>query len=218
MKRKKSIVMCLLLLVLLAFPVSAQAASQKKKALKAYEKFLTKETVGFLDGGGELLNVPMAACRFALAYVDNNSVPELVVYSPEIEKLDWGGGLKYGGDYYGCYIVYTYKNGKVKRTARTQLVKFAGYYKKEGVLAERYTIKGGLKENHYILKKGKLKEAFSRSKGAHSKNRIYRNDMKQTVISKAAYEKGLKSLTGGRKLTKVKFRANTAANRKKYLK
>lgn len=33
-----------------------------------------------------------------------------------------------------------------------------------------------------------------------------------------AYEKGLKSLTGGRKLTKVKFRANTAENRKKYLK
>lgn len=217
-KKKKSIVMCLLLLVVLSLPVSAQAASQKKKALKAYEKFLTKETVGFLDGGGASEDVSMAECRFALAYIDDNSVPELVIYSPEIEKLDWDGGLKYGGDYYGCYTVYTYKNGKVKRTAHTQLVKFAGYYKKEGVVSERYTIKNGLKENCYILRKGKLKEAFSKAKNTRSKKGIYRNEMKQTAISKAAYEKGLKSLTGGKRITKVKFRANTAANRKKYLK
>ena len=197
MKKKKRIVGLFLFAVLLvAFTGSVQAASQKSKALKAYNQFLSKTYIDWETGYVETKD-----CSFALACVDKDNVPELLV---------WGAGRPvYHAS--GYARLYTYKNGKVVQVAKIR--DGFRYYKKTGIYIATSFLRGQI---DYYAKlsgtstKGKL-TSFSSYKTTYS-------DEKGKTISKSAFQKKLKKLVGKKKPSIPKAHKNTSANRKKYLK
>ena len=70
-KNKRTVGLFLFAVLLVAFTGSVQAASQKSKALKAYNQFLSKTYIDWETGYVETKD-----CSFALACVDKDNVPE----------------------------------------------------------------------------------------------------------------------------------------------
>ncbi|MCD7744179.1 MAG: hypothetical protein LUI13_02620 [Lachnospiraceae bacterium] len=207
--------LCVLFCALLLFlPVRAEAASSKTKALKAYKKFLAQSTMTW--GEGSSTTVTLSKCRFAVVYLDKNSVPELILYA--------GSNSVDGSD--GSYLIYTYKNGRVTFVARAW--ESFSYYKKKGVYLTSHRWNG----YYYTFSSATAVRRFSVTdetvsyydiNGDGEYSLVYKRfadatDSTGTVISKSAFNSQLKSLIGSKKLTTPKFRKNTAANRKKYLK
>ena len=112
MKKKTwffSLVFAMILAVV--FSGTVFAGGNKSKALKAYDKFLKKEA-------------KKSDCEFdrwGLAYLDNNSVPELIVYKSKSPLI-------------GMASIYTFKKGKVvKISANYGGAYYTHYYKKTSV-------------------------------------------------------------------------------------
>ena len=101
MKNRKTrftgIIAMVVMVTVMLMPVGVQAASQKSMAIQAYKKFLSNATIPWEDDW----NVRASRCSFALAYIDNNNVPELIVSN----RLD----VPHAG---GHGRIFTYKNGK----------------------------------------------------------------------------------------------------------
>lgn len=214
MKREKRncwkilFLMTAMLTLLLAAGMTTQAASQKTKAMRAYKKMMAKTSIYKEDW-----KMKTANCEFAVAYIDNNSVPELIVYNDT--DIPHVGG-------YG--MLYTYRGGKVRYvTGLTMDDKSSlGYYKKKGILTDAYAQMGMKGEKYIRLKKAKVSSVLYKSymmNGYSWKlDTCYKYASNRTVeISKKSFSKKLKSYIGSRKMTKFKFYANTAANRAKYL-
>lgn len=201
-KKRKSwknilMLLCVALLAGILLPgVQTEAASKKTKALKAYKKLLASDSIEFSSRG----SVNPSDYSFALVYIDNNSVPELVIWGNQPHSL---------------YAVYTYKNGKAKFLQNTG--DGFGYYKKKGIFA------GGLFssyacENYFKLSAGKSIKRFSITEynGFASYQRYQSN--KEVSITKAKFKRQLKKLVGSTKeTTNITWHKNTVANRKKYL-
>ena len=159
---------------------------------------------------------------FSLAYIDNDNIPELIVQRPE-------------KNYCACAWVYTFKDGKAvpvsftkRRRVYGAMNSITGYYKKKGVFCNRF-INGGEDSadstDYLTLKKGKVNDlSISEDEnGNYYVSSMEKNDEGESYVvgnptTKADFRKRLKKLTGGGKMTKITYRANTAANRKKYLK
>ena len=197
MKKKKRIMGLLLFVVLLvAFTGSVQAASQKSMALKAYNQFLSKTYIDWESGYVETKN-----CSFALAYVDKDNVPELLVVG--------AGKPVYHASGYGR--LYTYKNGKVVQVAKIR--DGFRYYKKTGIYIATSFLWGQI--DHYM----KLSGTSTKEKlGSFASYKTTYSDEKGKTISKSAFQKKLKKLVGKKKPVIAKAYKNTSANRKKYLK
>lgn len=176
--------------MMMSLSITANAASQKQKALKAYANFMASEK---------------SNVRFGIAYIDNDSVPEL------IRECNGEFGLR----------VYTYKSGKVQGlysswdNGHSETNGFA-YYPKKSL----FRIRSGTMIDcfdYYTLKNGKETivfgcnqegEYYSYQKGSRSQ---------RSVIFQKDFEKQLKKLTGSAKLTACKYYKNTSAYRKKIL-
>lgn len=209
MNRKKWMITLLVVLVAFAMPLSAQAASQKTKAIKAYKIFLSKAMIPWDDDW----NVRASRCSFGLAYIDGDNVPELIVSTSDVSHAA------------GYGRIYAYKNGQVKRVANLAMNDSkCSYYKKKGVVIDTYA-QGGSTKNYKKLTAAGLTTklaVFSNvakvpwlPKGtSYYKMTGYTNKK----VSKATFHKELKKLVGNKKATKVSMRKNTVANRKKYLK
>lgn len=200
LKRKKEwlLLLCMFTLCLIIPCVKADAASTKKKAVKAYKEFLSKEKIAW-DANWK---VPAEECRFALVYIDKDNIPELVLYNTSVPHM--------GG--YGR--IFTYKSGKVKRVGIVDIDgnKFY-YYKKKGVFISCYG-NGGVFNNYRKITKGKIVHQLQKGKAlSDNKTRYYNANGKE--ISKSAFNKKLKKLVGSKKKTSAKFCKNTKANRKK---
>lgn len=171
--------------------LTVNAASQKQKALKAYDKFMASQ-------GSNV--------RFAIVYIDNDSVPEL------IRKCNGSFGLR----------VYTYKNNRVTGLYSTwenddysETTAFA-YYPKKSLFRIRsglmfdcydyYTLKNG--QETIVLGYNQIGEYYRFNKG---------DKYNRTDISKKEFQKRLKKLVGNKKLTTCTYYKNTSANRKKIL-
>lgn len=201
------------LLLVLAFTVSllpgtgAQAAS-KSKALKAYKAFLAQSTIPW-GRDTYYTAVPTKNCSFALAYIDNNSVPELVVSNAQdiTHVAGWG-------------VVFTYKNGKVQPVDNIQLDGDFYYYKKKGIFASSYLGSGELSYTYSKMSGVKAAEKLLEGKNIISGKKSYyslsADSRKQ--ISKSKFNSALKKLVGSTKKTKVKLYKNTSTNRTKRLK
>ncbi|MCD7746726.1 MAG: hypothetical protein LUI13_15850 [Lachnospiraceae bacterium] len=57
---------------------TAYAASAKSKALKAYSGLLSQDSIKW---GSQSSVVSLSDCSFALIYLDNNAIPELLIYA-----------------------------------------------------------------------------------------------------------------------------------------
>ena len=158
-----------------------KATSSKSKALKAYYNFL--KSYKFTSD--------YSARGFNLAYINNDSIPELVVFD---------------GDYHAAGgKVYAYVNGKVKYVG--EFGEWGGfeYQEKKGVIRSSYFGWGSCETTYYKWSGSKLSTIMSSSEiGKFSSNgdfeyKYYINGKKVTLSkyksSIAPYEKGLKSVS-----------------------
>lgn len=188
---------CLLfgLLLVTAGGMHADAASAKTKAVRAYSDLLKKSKVTIM--GGELRP---AKARFAAVYIDNDSVPELIIEDMEA----------------GCWYVLTYRNNKVKCMDCFIGVFSMSYYKKKGIMAVDVDSFGGGALIYSKVSNGKLTDIASQTQSGGSGKNIYYVKGKKT--SRTAFSKYLKKITGSKKAARIRFYKNTAANRRKYIK
>ena len=109
------------------FSVNVHAASAKKKALKAYKKMLSKKKLRINVEGAN--TVRTSKLSFAVAYIDNNSVPELILKRTDDDEIG-----------FNCHdLFYIYRKGKTKRlTASYGNVSMTGYYYKKTGFFEVY--------------------------------------------------------------------------------
>lgn len=181
--------------------ICVNAASAKSRAMKAYKNMLSSRKT--LNKYTEFYD-PMSTITFTTAYVDNNSVPELII------------------NVYDTQYVFTYKNGKIKTVSsffyQYKLHPFA-YFKKKGIYCAAEFLHDISSFQYCTLKKGKSKhfatEVYNKGKfvGYRAVN--------GSSISSSSFQKLLRKKGGNGRLTVIQvnsFRKNTAANRNKYLK
>ncbi len=195
--------LALLLCLSLAIPaVRVQAASEKSQAIMAYKQYLSsKENNGSFD--------------FAMIYLDNDSVPELLV-----------GGVN----------LYTFEDGAMVHHSATFGDSGYGYYKKKGVFVSMHTHFNVFDRSAYenwdyskFAKSTITKKLFrdcvyktnSSGKVAGKKKYTYsKYNTKGTTVktSKSKFRSILKQMVGKEKMTKIQMHHNTSANRNQYLK
>ncbi len=195
-------------------PQPAHAASANTKACKAYAKMLSKSTFKWVD-----TTVRSRSLKFACQDINKDGVKDLVVYNPE------------AFDYEGFYRIYTFKKGKVKRVGSyydVRVCRNKNFFESSRAHMdnEEYT--------YYRLgKNGKAKklaayktQMMSRPNAKVAKTKYINGDIpvyyyackvNGKSVSYNKCMKTIKSLKKGSKDT-LKYRANTAKNRAKYLK
>ena len=202
---------CILLAVTIAVMVpvvSGFAATPKQEALNAYNRWLSgaKAQVmpkGFDELDGELYTpTPASQTRFAIAYINNDSIPELIVQTSD-----------------GVYqSILTYRNGKIVRIDSSHYITglTKGYYSKTGVFVNlskyfgyKYYIMGtsGITERLGILTSVTPKEYYYYAKNGKSISLKNHTELRNKLMT----------FTKGKALTPVKYYANNAANRKNVL-
>lgn len=190
---------------------NVQAASNKTKALRAYRKLLSQTTIK----RDAYTTFKTKDCRFALAYIDNNSIPELIVYCSSTSHIECKGAL------------YTYRKGKLQYVCKLMLDtrKRLGYYPKTGWFVDNTTYQGYGTDEFYKLKSGKVKDdvEYFRSVEYNGKNytatgfSIVTNGKYQEV-SATVFNRSLRYNTNNKSFKTFKFYKNTKSNRTKYLK
>lgn len=206
MKTLKKTVLFLCLLTAVAAPANVQAASQKAKAMKAYKNMLSKQTIQW--GENKNYTVPAKNCVFATAYIDKDSVPELIVQN-NIDIPHWSD----------CTVMYRYRNGKIQVVKNISAVHRFFYYKKKGVFVGNDLSAGIDRSVYYQLAKGRVsaKQTINKNVGGTG-GKWTKYYLGNRQVAKSQFNKSLKKITGARKRTEAKFRKNTAGNRKRYLK
>lgn len=208
---KRILLLAGLFILVFSCSITSQAASQKTKAKKAYRTMLAKKYI-YKDGW----RMTTKNCDFALAYIDNDSVPELLVYNSD--DIPHMGG-------YG--MLYTYSKGKVKYVTGLAMDerKTLGYYKQKGILTDAYAQQGYKSEYYIRLKSGKTTSVLCKEYKYNFRSDKWKlssykklSSGKLKSASKSSFNKSLKSYVKTRKFTKFKFYKNTSKNRTKYLK
>lgn len=208
MKRIISIVLvCTAFLSAFFFPssISVNAASTKAKAMKAYKEFMKTRDSKEL---------------FTIAYIDNNSVPELIVDRKP------SNGTRFNG--YGD--LYTYKKGKIILVTN-YLCTFGNwnanhtggkfkYYKKTGIFLDDDSFQGCSVTGYH-----KLKNKDETRKASKMEYKEWTEITPATqykigdeLTTKSKFKSYVKKLTKGKKLTKAKLYKNTKKNRNRILK
>lgn len=79
--KKTTLLSLFIFCVIISFPIQANAASAKKKALNGYEKILksSKIRLHISDSAAYDDYLESKDMSFALAYIDGDSVPEMII-------------------------------------------------------------------------------------------------------------------------------------------
>lgn len=190
------------------------ASSKKTQALRAYKTLLSQKS--FEIDGLKYSEANLSACSFTTAYIDGDTVPELVIYCPN----------KYG-DANGFYDVFCYDNGKIKYITHAG-IKFQ-YVKKRSVIKTAFWIYkiGGTTEQHIVIKNSMVKKIYNYRSEWRQNDTVKKEysltsysdktNYKFKYISSNAYKKAVKKFTGSKKAIEPKFYKNTAKNRKNKL-
>ena len=202
--------------------ITAKANGKTKKCVvtvkkvpgyvKAYKTLLSKKTIYWENNKACPLDT--SRLQFSLAYIDNNSIPELIIETDgqTPHAVGWG-------------MLYTYRNNKLTYVGMLNMNSTLYYYKKKGVILDNYYQGGYTSDSYRLLKNGKLYDKLQKS-GRYNYTTweiegysYYSTASSKTKsLTKAQFNSRLKSLVGSKKKTAVKLYNNTAANRKKYIK
>lgn len=203
-KRFVSVFLSILMLLSAAVVFSApkaDAASKKAKAIAAYKSLLASNSLL-----KKFRTDSLSELKFATVYLDNNKVPELVVWQ--------------GSDAY----LYTYKS-KVKKVAYLKFGSLSEkfqYYKKTGMFIDCGLHSGVIHEGYNKFKGTKATLKLFRTSRLSMTATSYTNfkvkKSKNVKISAKKFKKELKKLTKKKKKKSAKFYFNTEDNVKKYLK
>ncbi len=223
--------MMLVLSISLMFSgIQASAASSEQKAYKAYKKLLSKKRVEVLKKGSWFLNsnnkekrivtmTPSKCITFQLIYLDNDSVPELIVRDTKRN----------------AFALYRFKKNKAVKVAQGSRGSKGGdvpcyYYGATGLLYVRDSVSSKVYVYYYNGKKLTPKYVWYQKGNSLNGTNHYKDPIKGkrnsytdgTFISKDTYKKEITSYGSN---TKVSDRiyiecngyhmfANTKANRK----
>ena len=204
-----------LTIVMLVPAVSGFAVTPKQAALNAYSRWLSGSKVqvmpkGYRDYNDGELFAPVSASntQFAIAYINNDSIPELIVRTVD--------------GHYGS--VLTYRNGKIVRLEYTDEVigMVYGYYSKTGMYLNRRKWPDSISKDSYkLMGAAGVKERFEIYTWKSGAKEIFyydRNGKSVTLRNHTEFRNKLLTFTKGKALTVYKFYRNTAANRKNILK
>lgn len=219
---------CLLLAVLMIFMLfprtDASALTAKQKALKAYTAFLARSTVPVVSSGKTCYSEwhpytykgsRASEVYFGLAYIDNDSIPELVLKTLNPYVSNKRPRIT---------AVFTYYNGRVKRVKEitNNYGYVEGYFYKAGAYKWIQLDEGGDRETYISpLRNGTTTRKLRRDDNTYG---LYPTVYYKYVsgntqrISRSSFVKLYKSMTKSKSLTRIKYHQNTAANRKNYLK
>ena len=224
---KRYLKKCLFILIMVIacmLPTSVSAATTKEKALAAYKTFLSQKTIHWRDVSGQdtysyLKARTLSKMKFTIAYVDNNTVPELVLYQD----------TSYPGIHTtGQMMLYTYQNSKVTYVATLRDLGVTSgtfrYIKKKGVFIDNDYSSGIDTINYRRLISGKAVVWLARARNYANKNANFKVGtcayfVKGTTrITYKCYLNQREKIAGSASVVKASFHANTAANRNTYLK
>ena len=177
------ILLIIVLIVALAFPgMDGYAMTKKQKALKAYAAFLNKHKTTSTYWGTEYN-------RFHLAYINGDSIPELV--------------FSHADEYYHAIgaTVYTYANGKVKKISVFGTYGTFWYAPKKSRIRIVDSHMSG--DNFWFYKIVNLKKKRTVRYDFHDKER-------DTYIAESTYK------INGKSVSKNTFYKKLKAEKKKY--
>jgi len=215
-KIKKGLLL-IMSIVMLAPAVRGLAATPKQEALKAYSRWLSNanvqvmpknEDIYLLDGWTKYTRpTPASKTLFAIAYINNDSIPELIVCNDNKE----------------FYSVLTYRNGKIVRASSCgELTTLRGYYSKTGVYMDSKSVRfSPFKTMYYVMGTNSTSHRFEVDAYEDAATRYYyftKNRVMTSLANRTMFKSKLETFTKGKALTPVKYYRNTAANRKNILK
>lgn len=192
---KRTLMITLIIMLMLTVP--ALAASKKKKALKAYRKYLSKSAVTVKECG---IKTRVEPERFAVIKLNGDKVPELII-------------LSNGRLYFFCY-----KKGKIRQIGNTGIFgSGAGYYPaRQLIRGTSIAGVGASSENYTQINVKKLKITYCSSAIYGMNFRDYR--VLGRTVSYSSYLSYIRKLTGPVREKKISYIQNTKKNRKRYLK
>ena len=222
-KRFKAILL-LLLCVTLAFPRidSSAKSAQYYQAMKAYKTWLGRNTVCVIKRGRSYYDINAfrkktystsraSDVKFALAYIDNDGIPELIIST----KINSNCTL---------YGILTFKNGKIYRVFDSDgWDSFAGFYYRTGYFLDNaYTEGAPINRNYMLLSKTSVRKKLNKFDWSYRLGKSYESDDSYwadgKTVSKRTFVSKLKTATKGKTKTFPKVYQNTAANRNRILK
>ena len=217
LQKIKSGLLIVLSIALLLPAVSAHAVTPKQQALSAYSRWLSGAKIqvmptGFKDYNGVVhAPVPASQTDFAIAYINNDSIPELIVRTSDKHY----------------FSVLTYKNGKIVRTfyENDMYNTVKGYYSKTGMFVDTRTNRFHINNEYYYIMgtagvTKRLEASYFKDTGERGYYYYTKNNLVQPVSLKnhTEFRNKLLAFTKGKALTPVKYYRNTAANRNSILK
>ena len=209
-----------------------QAASKRTKALKAYKRLLSKKKLKFNYG---YKAVKTKYVRFSTAYINDDSIPELVIHS--LRKTGYirrnpkydDGPMVYSYPKDG--LVYTFRGGKLKKVGEINISDETKvrYYKRKGVLMavrnERDPESSDYNRRRYfyltVSNGGRLGTTYL-WKALYYNLDIweygeYSDPYNDIALSKEEFQDELYPFTNNAGRSKFKWHGNSKKNRKKYL-
>ena len=210
-KLKGWLLIALAVAMLVQVPAQASfAATQKQMALNAYNKWLSAKTVYLMPKGRQYASIrdgsvpypgtKASDVKFSIIYLDNDAIPEMVVYDND-----------------RAFTVLTYRNGKIVRTYYGEnFTVGTQYYPKKNVFVA--TGFKSIKMIKYVCKiSGKYFVKFQDD--VKFRQELFVNAKRKRVnLTEAELRTRLKAYTKGASAVKIVYHANTAANRKRFLK
>ena len=196
-------------------------SSDYVQAMKAYDEFLSQDTITVGDSISGTNVWHCSSCDFALPYISNDDIPELMLYN--FADNDHASG-------YGA--IFQYRDGEVKLLGRLSLndVRGIGYYRGTGYFMDQYasTGLGDITTNHIDdlesidgitnMMFGMSMEYDSDDTSQIAGYYVGRPGEQGFVdVSKSEYDKALKKATNNVEMTQYKFFHNTEENREKQL-
>lgn len=189
--KKFCMMLVMALMVCMISPVTStevKAASTATKAKNAYKKMMTSGKT--ITWGQYKRKLSVKNCEYKYIYLNNDSVPELVVTSNEAAHAE------------GYYQIYRYSKGKVKYVGNVGDT--LAFYKKKGIIAKCYGNMGTWERKYYKYSSGKLTSVKLKTYSEYDfnkqamKNKYYYNGKK---VAKATFTSKLKKYVGKTKMT-----------------
>ena len=185
--------------------VYAKNVDSKEQALRAYRSMLSKKKIQFHEVNEKISS---AQCKYAILYVDNDNIPELVIDATDAEQVTHASGY---------FNLYTFRNGKVRYIANTS--DGFRYVKKSGVFLGNYAGMGTF-DDWYCLIDGTTYKEFAKVREDFGMQDPYDENSKPLVtyfndfnekkeITKKQFDRIVQKYVKGKPIIEPHFQKNT---------
>lgn len=204
MKIKKLLCAAAALCVCLTAGISVHAAP-KDAAIKAYKEMLSKPTIAWTN---KYTNEPTSSLKFALVDFNNDGTPELYVEKDTHSGID------------ARFKVFSYNGSRpVCILSRSEREELTSYYPGSSLVYIKRSDMSGIVRTYYSISSNNAKPVLSYIVPYNSPAEYYSGEYYYgTKIAKDQYTQKKKALLKNNAgNNKIYTKANTDANRKKYL-